>query len=44
MVRKCACCGLVWNVSRLEPGDKKYICPTCAWKQRIRERSEGGGR
>lgn len=38
MTRKCHTCGLEWNVSRLEPGGKKYICPTCEWKQKIKQR------
>lgn len=34
--RKCHDCGLEWNVSKLEPGGKVYICPTCEWKGRIK--------
>lgn len=25
--RVCHWCGLWWNVSRKEPGDKRYVCP-----------------
>ncbi len=25
--RVCHRCGLWWNVSRKEPGDKQYVCP-----------------
>lgn len=27
--RICSKCGVRWNVSRIEPGEKKYICPAC---------------
>ena len=30
MTRKCHKCGKDWNVSRLDPGGKCYICPVCA--------------
>lgn len=36
--RICHECGREWNVSRLDPGEKKYICPTCVWKQKIKQR------
>ena len=25
--RLCRRCGVRWNVSRKEPGDKRYLCP-----------------
>ena len=34
MTRKCHCCNLEWNVSRIEPGGKTYICPVCEFKRR----------
>lgn len=33
--RICCKCQQEWNVSRLEPGEKKYVCPICAWKEKI---------
>lgn len=33
--RKCRRCGLEWNVSRIDPGEKTYICPTCDYKARL---------
>lgn len=30
MKRLCRECGLEWNVSVLEKGTKRYICPRCA--------------
>lgn len=27
--RTCRRCRRDWNVSRIEPGDKVYICPKC---------------
>lgn len=30
MRRLCRECGLEWNVSVLEKGTKRYICPRCA--------------
>ena len=36
--RTCKSCKKEWNVSRLEPGGKHYICPTCELKARLKER------
>ena len=33
--RICHVCGREWNVSRLDPGGKKYVCPTCSLKEKI---------
>lgn len=30
--RICATCGDKWNVSRISPGPKKYVCPHCESK------------
>lgn len=35
MIRKCHYCNLDWNVSRLDPGSKKYVCPVCERKRRV---------
>ena len=32
--RICRKCGLSWNVSSVDPGDKVYICPKCDKKSR----------
>lgn len=34
--RRCHACGLEWNVSKIAPGEKVYICPTCELKRRIK--------
>ena len=34
LYRRCKLCGLDWNVSKIEPGGKDYICPTCKNKRR----------
>lgn len=39
--RRCRECGRDWNVSRLEPGGKVYICPTCELKKKLKIRKEG---
>lgn len=39
--RVCRKCGREWNVSRLDPGEKNYICPTCEFKERLKK---GGGK
>ena len=38
--RVCRKCGNEWNVSRLEPGEKNYICPTCEFKAKLKAKSE----
>lgn len=38
--RLCAVCGNRWNVSSLEPGGKKYICPKCERQMKKNQRSE----
>lgn len=35
--RICRKCGLQWNVSAIDPGDKIYICPRCERKRERRE-------
>ena len=30
--RICKGCKKDWNVSKIEPGGKQYICPTCEYK------------
>lgn len=35
--RICRVCGLLWNVSAIDPGDKIYICPRCERKRERRE-------
>lgn len=37
-MRKCRECGLDWNVSRINPGGKVYICPTCERKAKIKRK------
>lgn len=37
LYRRCKLCGLDWNVSKIEPGGKDYICPTCDWKRRLKK-------
>ncbi len=32
--RICRYCRKEWNVSRLEPGEKVYICPVCESRKR----------
>lgn len=32
--RICRRCGRRWNVSCIDPGEKIYICPICAWRAR----------
>ncbi len=34
MTRVCHYCKLDWNVSKLDPGGKVYICPVCERKRR----------
>ena len=34
--RICRDCGQKWNVSRIEPGEKVYVCPLCEWKRRFK--------
>jgi len=38
--RVCRQCGKKWNVSRLDPGPKAYVCPICDVRQRLRARGE----
>lgn len=38
--RICRDCGREWNVSRIEPGDKIYICPPCDRVRRLKEREK----
>lgn len=38
--RICRDCGQKWNVSRIDPGDKVYICPPCDKVRRLKERSK----
>lgn len=43
--RLCRRCGLRWNVSRKEPGGKRYVCPLHGETKRAAPRagtSEGG--
>jgi len=35
--RSCRRCGKDWNVSRLDPGPKVYICPICEWRERLKQ-------
>lgn len=34
--RICRDCGQKWNVSRIEPGEKVYVCPPCERKRRFK--------
>lgn len=38
--RLCRRCGKEWNVSRIDPGDKVYICPICDYRDKLRTKSE----
>ena len=38
--RICRDCGKDWNVSRIEPGAKHYVCPTCEFKTRSRAKEK----
>ena len=38
--RKCRYCEQEWNVSRLDPGGKVYICPKCEWQRKKREENK----
>jgi len=38
--RRCRDCGRDWNVSRLDPGGKIYICPPCERVRKLKERRE----
>ena len=40
--RTCRRCGKEWNVSRLEPGPKAYVCPICDYRERLRARQPAG--
>ncbi|MBQ6358939.1 MAG: hypothetical protein IJI97_08350 [Clostridia bacterium] len=40
--RVCRRCGKDWNVSRLDPGPKAYVCPICEVRERLRARQPGG--
>lgn len=40
--RVCRRCGKDWNVSRLDPGPKAYVCPICDFRERLRARQPGG--
>lgn len=37
--RICRRCGKEWNVSRLDPGEKVYICPVCDYRARLAAKS-----
>lgn len=39
MRRICKSCKLEWNVSRIEPGGKHYICPTCALREALKAKA-----
>lgn len=39
LYRKCRKCGKEWNVSRIDPGEKTYICPTCEYKENLAKRA-----
>lgn len=39
--RLCAKCHKKWNVSLLEPQEKRYICPTCALREELRKGRSG---
>lgn len=39
MRRICKSCKLDWNVSRIEPGGKQYICPICELRERLKARA-----
>lgn len=36
--RVCRRCGKEWNVSRLDPGEKVYVCPICETRERLKAR------
>lgn len=38
--RICRDCGKDWNVSKIDPGGKAYICPTCEFRNRAREKEK----
>lgn len=38
LYRICRTCGEKWNVSRIYPGDKRYVCPWCEYRARQAER------
>ncbi len=42
--RICRRCGATWNVSALEPGEKRYVCPVCDLRARLARRHEEGAR
>lgn len=43
VIRKCRRCGVEWNVSCIDPGGKVYVCPTCEYRERLKE-IQGNGR
>lgn len=43
LYRICKTCKNDWNVSRIEPGGKHYICPTCELREKLKARAGKGG-
>ena len=41
LIRICRECKKEWNVSRVDPGEKHYVCPTCEFKVRLKARNGG---
>lgn len=37
--RICKSCKKKWNVSQIDPGDKHYICPTCAFREALKAKA-----